>query len=860
MQHRFSTSARRPARIPNSVHMSRQPLRRSALTIALQTVLASTAVGGLALAAGNVAAQTAPATATPASAREAARSFNIAAGPLEQVLSRFGREAGVTIAIDPALTAGLHSQGLQGSYTVREGLAAVLAGQRIEAVTGPAGGYRLRPREGAAMSADGGDSGAAASGGIATLAEVRVTAGSLGAVTEGTGSYTTGSSNTATRLGLTLRETPQSVSVITRQQMDDQGMTQLPDVLNQTPGLIVNQTGNFGSDSSAIYSRGFQVENFQVDGVPQLNSNYSSVFQSNDMAIYDRVEVVRGATGLMNGVGTPGATVNLVRKRPAREFQGSVFAEGGSWNYRRFGADISTPINEAGTVRGRLVAAYQENGSYVERLREKRAVLYGVVEADLTPSTLATLGFSMQNFDLTGHARSGLPLFFSDGSRTDWARSKSAAADWAYSARQNQSLFASLEHRFDSGWRVKGTYTRDRNSFDEVLGYAAGGFPNRNTGAGVNLWAGRWEGTPVQNTVDLYANGPFQLFGREHELVVGTTFSRTSFNAPNYNLWWFDDYDSSVPNIFNWDGATPAEPLNPPTGRFDFAEQTTSAYATARLRPTDSLSVLLGARVTSWKNDTSTSTFATGEVDTNNRKENNKFTPYAGIVYDFSKNMSAYASYTNIFKPQSNRSVDGSFLDPLLGKGYEVGTKGSFFGGQLNTGAAVYWVKQDNLAVSIPGVFAPDGSQAYYAASGTKTRGFELEVSGRLAEGWQASASFARNLSEDRNGARLNTNIPQSSFKLFTTYRIAGIGRGLTLGGGLRWQNGIFSANQGPQRVVFGQGGYTVVDLMARYELTKNVAATLNVYNLFDKHYYTSTSSSYFGSPRSVRLGMTVSF
>ncbi|WP_420995105.1 TonB-dependent siderophore receptor [Cupriavidus sp. 30B13] len=820
--------------------------RKTPLALALRAAL----LGG-ALGATGVLPQFAWAQAAPAGARQ----YDIAPGTLDQTLGRFGREAGVMIAIDPELTGGLRSEGLRGTYTVPEALSVLLSGQQLEAVSGPSGGYRLRRRNAVPTSAT-----VPAEPGVATLAEVIVsTSAARDGTTEGTGSYTTNASNTATRLGLTLRETPQSVSVITRQQMDDQGLTQLTDVLAQTPGLTVSQSGNLGSDSSAIYSRGFAVENYQLDGVPQLNSNYNSLFQTADMAIYDRVEVVRGATGLMNGMGSPAATINLVRKKPTQDFQASVSVEGGSWDYRRFGADISSPLNQAGTLRGRFVAAYQENNGNVERYHEKREVFYGVVEADITPKTLATVGFSYQSFDITGIARSGLPLYFDDGTRTAWSRSMSAAADWAYSYRKSQTVFGSLEHRFDNNWRVKGTLSYDKTAFDEVLGYAGGGYPNQLTGAGVNLWAGRWSAKPEQTSVDLYATGPLYLFGQEHELVVGSTLARTVFTGPTYGLWSFDGWSGDIANIYTWNGSTPPAPNNPPNGKLAYTEQLTSAYATARLRPTDALSVLLGARVTSWRTNSTTS-YDTGESYVDDRKENGKITPYAGLVLDFSKHWSAYASYTNIFKPQSNRAVNGDFLDPLIGNGYEIGTKSAFFDNRLNLSGALYWIKQDNLAVAIPGAIAPDGSQAYYAASGTKTKGFELEAAGQITPSWQANIAFTRNLTTDADGKALNTNIPQDSFKLFTTYRFGGFARGLTAGGGVRWQNQIYSEDMGPLGVRFTQGSYAVVDLMARYQFTPKIAATLNVYNLLDKNYYTSTSSSFYGTPRSVRLGLNVSY
>lgn len=779
-----------------------------------------------------------------AHAQETAVQLSIPAQPLGKALLQLGQQTSLQIFYSQSVVEGHMAPSVSGSLAPEEALRRLLQGTGIE-----------YSRQGNSVTLSRTSS-------LTELAPVRVKAAGLSdPTTEGTGSYTSGSANTATKLSLSLRETPQSVSVITRQRMDDQGLTQLSDVVVQTPGLTLDSSGNAGSDSSVIYSRGFEVDNYQIDGVAQSYSNYSKIFQTNDMALYDRVEIVRGATGLMNGVGSPGATINLVRKRPTREFQASVRAEAGSWNHYRSEADISTPFNDDGSVRGRLVAVWQDNDSYIDRLEERKKILYGIVEADLGPDTLAAAGFTFQQHDATGHARSGRPAFYSDGSRAHWDRSDSAAADWAYSKRRIQSLFASLEHRFQNDWLVKGTYTRASNEYDEVLGYAAGGYPDKLTGAGANLWAGRWAGKPVQDNLDVYATGPFTLFGRKHDLVFGATTTRTKDDTPTYNLWWFDDWSNSIPNIFTWDGRYPNQPPNPATGEMRIDERVTSAYTTLRFRPTDALSLIVGGRVTSWKSDKSTLSYATGKTTVANRSENDKLTPYAGIVYDLTDNWSAYASYTNIFKPQTSKDINGDYLDPLLGNSYEVGAKGSFFDDRLNIAAAMYRIQQDNFGIAIPGAFAPDGSGAFEAVSGTQTRGFEIEASGELARNWQASLSFGRSVTQDRNKATINTGVPQNTVKLFTSYRFPQIGHGLTVGAGLRWQSEIYSDNLGPTgKARFTQDAYTVVDLMAHYAITRQVSAYLNVYNAFDKSYYTSTGTAYYGAPRSIKAGLDIRF
>src|SRR5690606_22473689 len=126
----------------------------------------------------------------------------------------------------------------------------------------------------------------------------------------------------------------------------------------------------------------------------------------------------------------------------------------------------------------------------------------------------------------------------------------------------------------------------------------------------------------------------------------------------------------------------------------------------ARFHVLDELSVILGARTTNWVSNKTTTPYATGIAAKNNRAETGEVTPYAAVVYDIDDHWSAYASYTDIFKPQSNRDVDGNFLDPLLGSSYEIGAKAEFFDQRLNFAAAVFKIDQDNLAVST-GVTGP---------------------------------------------------------------------------------------------------------------------------------------------------------
>ncbi|MBB2494339.1 TonB-dependent siderophore receptor [Aquipseudomonas ullengensis] len=780
----------------------------------------------------------------------AERDFAIAAGSLESALNSFAATAGVSVSFSPDAVRGRQSAGLHGRYGVDQALNQLLAGSGVQVVRQASGNYSLLPppEAGSALQLD----------------ATSVTSTGLGATTEGTGSYTSGSTSTATGLPLSIRETPQSVSVITSQRMRDQGLTQLTDVVRQTPGLTLSQSGGNGGDNSAIYSRGFAVENYQIDGLQLLDSNYSSPAQSNDMVLYDRVEVIRGATGLTNGVGTPGATLNMIRKRPTADFKSSVSVTGGSWDYRRTEADVSGSLTESGNVRGRLVGAYQENDSYVDRLSERKEVLYGVIEADLTPDTLLTFGMDSQSDDYDGHARSGLPLFNNDGSWADHDDSDSAAADWAYSNRSAVSAFAILEHNLTERWKAKLTLNNRRSEYDEFSGYAGGN--NYAAGAdpaSVMLYANRWKAKPVQNSFDLNLAGSYDLFGREHDATIGYTQQKTDYNTPAYS-WWRDPVTGAFPvigNINTWDGKTPGKPDLQAYGRMDFSEEQDAAYASTRLRATDDLSFILGARLIDWENKVTYDYDDGTPSDVSDRSETGVVTPFAGVVYDLNDIWSVYGSYTSIFKPQSYKTLTGAYIDPLEGVGYEVGSKAAFFDDRLNLGIALYQIEQDNLAVSLgDGQLAPDGSQAYRAESGTKTRGFEVELTGEVATDWQVSTSFSRNIVQDSDGNALNTNIAQNTAKLFTSYTLRSLGNGLTFGGGVNWQSEAYSDGVGPLGVRFTQDDYAVVDAFARYPLTKQLSATLNLNNLLDEEYYTTTTSSYFGTPRNATLGLRMDF
>ena len=692
---------------------------------------------------------------------------------------------------------------------------------------------------------------AAQEGGVATLPTVQVLGDSDPTTTEGTGSYTPRATAASTGLPLTLRETPQSVTVVTRQRMEDENMLSLVDVMASTPGISVQ---NYDSERYSFNSRGFSVSNYMYDGIPtSFDTGYAAGESALDPIIYDRVEVVRGATGLMSGTGNPSASINLVRKHATRrEFTADMSVSAGNWDTYRGTLDLSTPLSANGNVRGRIVSAYQDNHSYLDGYRNKKKIFYGVVDADITPNTTLSVGFNYQDNDPRRSNWGGFPLWYSDGGRTDWVRSLNTGADWSSWGSTTQGVFASLEHRFDNGWTVHAVGSHSKNEMDAKLLYLYG-WPDRETGLGMGASPAWYLGDRKQNSVDFKASGPFTLFGRRHEAVVGASFNRQYADF---------DYRSAlsvapVGNFLDWDGSYP-EPdwSDSSTTASRYTTKQTGWYGALRLNLADPLKLIVGGRYSTWKTDSVG--FGGGDHTAFDKSE---FIPYAGLLYDLNENYTAYVSYTGIFNPQSYQDRNGNWLDPLEGKSYEAGIKGEFLDGRLNASAAVFQIEQDNVAQEDPGYMVPGTiNPAYTAAQGTRSRGFDLEVSGELMPGWNLAAGWSHWTARDGDGNAIQTDQPRSLVRLFTTYRLPGDWSRLTVGGGVNWQSHVYTIASGPdgdERV--GQGSYAIANLMARYRFNRNLSAQLNVNNLFDRKYYSQIgfySQGAWGAGRSAMLTM----
>ena len=769
--------------------------------------------------------------------------FAIPTGSLDMALGALGQQAGVMIAVDSSLTQGLRSAGLQGRYSVEEALQQLLAPANLQALAA-GGGYRVVPR-------------VAVSNGQVELGATTVNSDQLGTTTESTGSYTTG----ATTIGKStqsLRETPQTVTVVTRQFLDDKNLNSLDKVLEKTPGISF-QYRNFGGH---LYtSRGFSMaaESFLYDGVPGQAYQVTG-WMKPDTAIYDRIEVLRGATGLLVGAGEPGGAVNMVRKRPTAVPQFSITSRAGSWDNYRMDLDGSGSLNESGSVRGRLVAAYEDAGSYMDARDSRTPLLYGIVEADLSDDTTLTMSLRRQTNVINGYSIYGLPRY-SNGNALDISRSTNLAQDWNRLESDMNEVFTEVAHRFNDTWTSKTSLTYSEGSFDQAIAYARGAI-NPATLAGSRFQGVLFRSDEVKSTgLDSHLNGSFDAFGLEHEVTLGATWSRQAFNTKQATV-----AVNSPINIFDVNHHALARPSRPAWGTdIDATEERSGLYGNVRLRLAEPLSLVLGGRATWYTYDYDVKT---GAANSYTSKETRELTPFVGLLYDLNENWTWYTSYADIFTPQGNyRDVSGSPLDPAVGTNYETGLKGELFDKRLNLSMALFYIKQEDVAVEDvdnSGACLSNDSFGTCYSNGTvkRSKGFDIEASGEVLPGLQVFGGYTYNMVRSSTSEQLTYETPKHMLRLNASYNLPGDWNRLTLGTGVTTQSAYAVPNTAG--IDYGVAGYAIWDARASWKLDEHWKVSLNAENLFDRKYYTTSAaldrSNLFGEPRSYVLTLRGDF
>jgi TonB-dependent siderophore receptor len=822
---------------------------------------------------------------SPVAAVAESVTLNIPAQPLKNALRSFAEATHLQLVYNSELVAGRASPKLSGSYTPAAALQQLLAGSGLE--------YRFTsPR-------------------VVTLAKVTSSDGSkvIGTVevegaqgggknsgvngssdptaTEGSGSYTTDAMSVGSKTAQSIRETPQSVSVMTQQQLQDQALTNLVDALKQAPG-IATSTNTYGN--TTFYSRGYEITNFMVDGVAMTPNPFPNLVQAGQaipLAIYDHVEVLRGPDGMFAGNGDPGGAVNLTRKKPLDHNQVIIEGAAGSWNNNRGMLDVSGPVpGTDGRVRTRFVIEDKAQDYFYRLANSKSLVGMGHVEVDVTSSTLLNFGASYTK-------QEGLPFTYGLGRKPNgddlgMPRDTCLCLPWSHAESETKEVFAGLQQKFGDDWKVKFNVTHKTAENGAIYGFVSSskGYAPGTTSSATMSYSQYYMPTD-QLAADVTLNGKFRLFGREHSVVVGADMQHMSEKG-------YNSYASATTNSLTYDQVINFNPYNYPQPSFyrnsyyDRAVQDqTGMYATIKLALLDSLHLTGGARETAYSYGLTTLSYLNTGVQSSTLKTDysakGQLTPYGGLVYDVSKEWSVYTSYTDIYKVQNNIDTSNNLLPPITGANYEAGIKGELLDNRLKVSLAAYSTRQYGLAIknSVISFTAPT---TYTASGKNQSEGIDAEIGGELLPGWQLTGSYVNNKNKTDVGIASAVGLPLVSLaprhlvKIFTTYQLPGRFSQWTVGGGFNWQSSTYNSgsictgtlnaasackNDAGATIAltpysFTTDPYAVFSAVVKYKYDDHWLLSLNVNNVFDKVYYSTvggvSSGNWYGAPRNALL------
>ncbi len=688
-------------------------------------------------------------------------------------------------------------------------------------------------------------------------------------ITEGSGRYAPRAINVGKALQ-TLRETPQSVTVMTRARIEDQNLLTVEDVMQQMTGVTVDRAWL----SSTYTSRGLPITNYRLDG--GASAQTSTTTGDLDTAIFDSIALIRGADGLF-GAGEAGGVINFTRKRAMADTQARATMTFGSWDHARINGDLTGALTADGSLRARAIGVYDMSDSFQDFKTDDRWLAHGSIEYNPAPGTLLLAGYTHQVDKHEGFNVS-LPRYRS-GEDIGFPRSTNMGAPWSTIDRTIDIAYGRIEQAIGKAWtmRLNANYTRsnDRTNAAEMENAVD---PIDRSGA--DWWYYQAASRVRELTLDFNTTGSFEAFGQKHDVVLGVDY--TNNRTDNRSLWTYH----GPANVFDPD--YPPELAYPPVWTDGGYEGRTRIerlgfYGSLRVRPVAALSLIGGGRLVV-KDRTENRNISTGAV-TSLLDQKTKFVPYVATVLDVTKSLSLYASYSEIYQSQANLMSaprPGTPLGPVSGTNYEAGVKGEFAGGKLTGSLAVYRVRKQGASATDPSN-PPAGSTdncCYIRDGSLRSQGFEAEVNGELLPGWQVSVGYTYNDNENRreNDASFAEITPRHLLKVFTDYAFReGALKGLSIGGGVTAQSSNFRSGyvqelnpatglyDGPYyQYQFRLPGYAIWSLRAEYDVSDQFSISANLNNLFDKSYYVTIGSpgygNFYGDPRNFLVSLRGKF
>ncbi len=767
------------------------------------------------------------------------RAYNLPAAPLASTLNQIASQAGLALSLNPSLAAGKISAPVKGQYDAASALREALRGTGLQLEQSSAGTYSL----------------AAIPEGTLALPETAVigvqnTESAWGPVEGYVATRTAAGSKTDTALV----EAPRSISVATRQQMEDRNVQNLDDAVRYMPGIVAS---SYGSDTRAdwLRVRGFEPTQF-LDGLPLPKGTYANPKQ--ETWNLDRLALLRGPASSVYGQTPPGGLLDMVSRRPSAEDSHEIQLQYGSDNQRQINFASTGKIDDEGQFLYSLSGVVRDSGTQIDHVDNKRYNIAPSLTWNIDEDTRFTL-LTQFTRDDTGITSQFLPV---QGTKIDMPFGKVSHhknlgdPDWEYYDRTYYALGYAFEHRLNDVWQFKQNlrYTKSDLSFQ---GLTVGSYPFTQVDNEGNV--GRTS-TIVDEDISQFAvdnnfQADFATGDVRHTLLLGLDHQRSN---TNYTSIFGDGLTTNVNNPIY------GQPIvRPPrsTAFYDYNQKTyqTGLYVQDQMA-LDQWRLTVGGRE-DWVH-TSTEFFNKGDA-TNTQRDKN-FSGNAAISYVFDSGFVPYLSYAESFQPTTGASASSTeSFKPTESKQWELGIKYQPPGSNTLLSAAVYDLTQKNVSVTTTVGATPITSQT----GEVKVRGLELEAVSDVTENLKIIAAYTLAKSEvqkgDYKGNRLQL-MPNQQASLWADYTWhAGVLDGFGIGAGARYTGNTYG-DQG--NTWLGKAdAYTVFDAAVHYDLgrldnsLKGASLALNATNLLDKDYISTCDSfyCYYGDQRSVVASAT---
>ncbi len=812
----------------------RPVLHSTTLRKAIRATLFGTALGLIAVPQLSVAAET----------TQMSHHYAIPAGQLDDVLNQFARQAGITLSSTPQLTQGLQSNGLQGQYPTDQALRQLLNGSGLEALSHDGRSYVLQAQpQGAAVS----------------LPDTDVRSFTLGNALGSMEGYNATHSQVATKTSMPLVETSQSVSVVTRQQMDDQGSQTVAQAMRYTPGVLTNPYGaTHRYDYVAM--RGFNdgsVDNIYVDGLKSMGDNGTYSTMQVDPYFLERIDILKGPSSVLYGRSSPGGLVALTTKKPLFTPYHQVQATLGTQGQLGMGFDFSGPVDDDKRIAYRLTGLADASDTQFDHNKEERYAIAPAVSIDFSEDTSLTLQAYLQHDPNGGyhggnpadgmlHQRNGLRLsdhFFEGEPGIDNYE------------RTQQSFSYQFEHRFNDVFTARQNFRYQDSdvSMDQV--YSAGW-----ADAHSNILNRAYTGGDERlhsYIIDNMLQAEFFTGAAKHTLLLGTDYQRRKADVA-WRYGTVDPLDAGNPQYGNGNLQVLGE------NRYQRRLQQTGVYL-QDLVELDQWRLSLGLR-----QDWVKVSEENRDSNTNVRDQRSRFTTRAGVLYLFENGIAPYVSYSESFNPNTVSDQEGRPLAPTEGTQWEAGIKYQPAGSDNLFTASVFRIEQENLASKQP------DEEFYRPVGQVRSQGLELEAHVQLTDSLKLLGGYTftdieyaksmPSLVSDNldNKGNSPTQAPKQMFSLWADYNFhQGALDGLRLGGGVRYVGYSWVDAENSMKVP----SYTLLDASIGYDLGKvglrGVDVRLNANNLTNESYITSCASlnyCYMGEERNVSATVSYQF